>query len=78
MSNDSVNPTYYADFSGLTALKKDVKAQDPSALRAVAPATAVAVDLPRDRRVRTTDHPADRPEALTTRQAARNLLALPL
>ena len=48
-----------------------------STLRAVAPTTAVAVDLPRDRRVRTTNRPPDRPEALTTRQAARNLLALP-
>ena len=46
-----------------------------STLRAVAPTTAVAVDLPRDRRVRTTNRPPDRPQALTTRQAARNLLA---
>src|SRR5450755_2571049 len=37
-----------------------------SALRAVAAATTVAVDLPRDRRVRTTNRPPDRPEALWT------------
>src|ERR1019366_3266093 len=48
-----------------------------STLRAVAPATTVAVDLPRDRRVRTPDRPPDRPIALTARQPARNLLALP-
>src|ERR1035441_8037013 len=47
-----------------------------STLCAIAPATAVAVDLPRDRRVRTTNRPSDRPKALITRQAARNLLAL--
>lgn len=48
-----------------------------STLRAVAPATAVAVDLPRDRRVRTTNRPPDRPKALTARQPARNLRAPP-
>src|SRR5450755_167522 len=48
-----------------------------STLRAVAPAITVTVDLPRDRRVRTTNRPPDRPKALTARQPARNLLALP-
>ena len=36
MSTGSVNPTYYADFSGLEGLKKSVKADDPGALRQVA------------------------------------------
>ena len=35
MSNP-VNPTYYADFSGLEGLKKNVKADDPKAIRAAA------------------------------------------
>jgi peptidoglycan hydrolase FlgJ len=35
MSNP-VTPTYYADFSGLEGLKKDVKADDPKAIRAAA------------------------------------------
>jgi len=36
MSSGSVNPTYYADFSGLEGLRKSVKADDPNALRQVA------------------------------------------
>ena len=36
MSSSSVNPTYYADFSGLESLKKNVKADDPKAIRAAA------------------------------------------
>lgn len=36
MSNGTVAPTYYADFSGLEGLKRNVKADDPKAIRAVA------------------------------------------
>ena len=36
MANPSVAPTYYADFSGLEGLKKNVKADDPTAIRAAA------------------------------------------
>ena len=36
MSSPSVAPTYYADFSGLEGLKKNVKADDPKAIRAAA------------------------------------------
>ena len=36
MSSPSVAPTYYADFSGLEGLKKNVKASDPNAIRAAA------------------------------------------
>jgi len=36
MSNGTVAPTYYADFGGLEGLKRNVKANDPKAIRAVA------------------------------------------
>ncbi len=36
MSSPSVAPTYYADFSGLEGLKRNVKADDPQAIRAAA------------------------------------------
>lgn len=36
MSSSPVGPTYYADFSGLEGLKKNVKADDPQAIRAAA------------------------------------------
>jgi flagellar protein FlgJ len=36
VSNSPVAPTYYADFSGLEGLKKNVKADDPKAIRAAA------------------------------------------
>jgi flagellar protein FlgJ len=36
VSTPPVAPTYYADFSGLEGLKKDVKADDPKAIRAAA------------------------------------------
>jgi flagellar protein FlgJ len=36
MSGKAVGPTYYADFSGLEGLKRNVKAEDPKAIRAVA------------------------------------------
>jgi peptidoglycan hydrolase FlgJ len=36
VSSPSVAPTYYADFSGLEGLKKNVKADDPKAIRAAA------------------------------------------
>jgi len=36
VSSPSVAPTYYADFSGLEGLKKNVKADDPQAIRAAA------------------------------------------
>jgi flagellar protein FlgJ len=36
VSNSPVAPTYYADFSGLEGLKKNVKADDPQAIRAAA------------------------------------------
>jgi flagellar protein FlgJ len=36
MSSGVVNPSYYADFSGLEALKKSAKAEDPKAIRAAA------------------------------------------
>jgi peptidoglycan hydrolase FlgJ len=36
VANPSVAPTYYADFSGLEGLKKNVKADDPAAIRAAA------------------------------------------
>lgn len=36
MSSPPVAPTYYADFSGLEGLKKNVKAEDPKAIRAAA------------------------------------------
>jgi peptidoglycan hydrolase FlgJ len=36
MADNSISPTFYADFSGLTALKKDVKANDPQAIREAA------------------------------------------
>jgi peptidoglycan hydrolase FlgJ len=36
MSSSPVGPTYYADFNGLEGLKKNVKGDDPKAIRAVA------------------------------------------
>jgi flagellar protein FlgJ len=36
VSSSPVAPTYYADFSGLEGLKKNVKADDPKAIRAAA------------------------------------------
>jgi flagellar protein FlgJ len=36
VGNPSVAPTYYADFSGLEGLKRNVKADDPQAIRAAA------------------------------------------
>jgi peptidoglycan hydrolase FlgJ len=36
VSSQPVGPSYYADFSGLEGLKKDVKADDPQAIRAAA------------------------------------------
>jgi len=36
MADITLSPSFYADFSGLTALKKDVKADDPQAIRAAA------------------------------------------
>ena len=36
MSSPTVGPSYYADFSGLEGLKKNVKADDPQAIRAAA------------------------------------------
>jgi flagellar protein FlgJ len=36
MSSGVVNPSYYADFHGLEALKKSAKAEDPKAVRAAA------------------------------------------
>jgi flagellar protein FlgJ len=36
VSSSPVGPTYYADFSGLEGLKKNVKADDPKAIRAAA------------------------------------------
>lgn len=36
MSTPTVGPTYYADFSGLEALKKSAKAEDPQAIRQAA------------------------------------------
>lgn len=36
MSSPPVGPTYYADFGGLEGLKKNVKADDPQAIRAAA------------------------------------------
>ncbi len=36
MGSTTVNPTYYADFSGLEGLKKGAKADDPKAIRAAA------------------------------------------
>lgn len=36
MSSPTVGPTYYADFGGLEGLKKNVKADDPQAIRAAA------------------------------------------
>jgi flagellar protein FlgJ len=36
VSSSPVGPTYYADFSGLEGLKKNVKADDPQAIRAAA------------------------------------------
>ena len=36
MSSQPVGPSYYADFSGLEGLKKNVRADDPQAIRAVA------------------------------------------
>jgi len=36
VTNPTVAPTYYADFSGLEGLKKNVKADDPQAIRAAA------------------------------------------
>jgi flagellar protein FlgJ len=36
VSSPPVAPTYYADFSGLEGLKKNVKADDPQAIRAAA------------------------------------------
>jgi peptidoglycan hydrolase FlgJ len=36
VTSPSVAPTYYADFSGLEGLKKNVKAKDPQAIRAAA------------------------------------------
>jgi peptidoglycan hydrolase FlgJ len=36
VSSPPVAPTYYADFSGLEGLKKNVKADDPKAIRAAA------------------------------------------
>ncbi len=36
MSNSVATPSFYADFEGLTSLKKDVKANDPQAIREAA------------------------------------------
>ncbi len=36
MGSTTVNPTYYADFSGLEGLKKGAKTDDPKAIRAAA------------------------------------------
>ncbi len=36
MGSTTVNPTYYADFSGLEGIKKGAKADDPKAIRAAA------------------------------------------
>jgi flagellar protein FlgJ len=36
VTNPSVAPTYYADFSGLEGLKRNAKADDPQAIRAAA------------------------------------------
>jgi peptidoglycan hydrolase FlgJ len=36
VTNPTVGPTYYADFAGLEGLKKNVKADDPQAIRAAA------------------------------------------
>ena len=36
MADITLSPSFYADFSGLAALKKDVKADDPQAIRAAA------------------------------------------
>jgi flagellar protein FlgJ len=36
MASGIVDPSFYADFSGLTSLKKDVKGNDPQAIRAAA------------------------------------------
>jgi flagellar protein FlgJ len=36
VSSPTVGPSYYADFSGLEGLKKNVKADDPQAIRAAA------------------------------------------
>ena len=36
MATPSIDPSFYADFGGLTALKKDVKDKDPNAIRKAA------------------------------------------